>query len=279
MNMSDEWAKAVQEVAKTSGQLIEVTQRVGSFISKIVGGASAQIGGILEDNAKLYRYKNLLNIADKVQAIHVQRRIDGKTVPMHLRLAIPMLDSAALEDDERLQDVWARLIANGTDPNFKESLHPGFIEIIRQMSPDEAIILNSFLKMENYPILFLNHVSKEYEETNLHGGWFKFSENKPSYEGIYELYSIFCQNIPLKESARARVYIDNLQRLRIVELGHNFSGQETESLRVAMMMSFGSDSEKKSASVPARDEYLRMTVFGTAFVTACISEEVRISNT
>ncbi|HUA68649.1 MAG TPA: Abi-alpha family protein, partial [Candidatus Saccharimonadales bacterium] len=145
--MTDEQAKAVQEVAKTSGKLVETTGKVGGFISKIIGGASTQVGGILEDWAKFYRYKNLLRVADKVEAIHAQRKIEGKTIPIPPRMAIPLLESASLEDDETLQKVWARLIANSTDPNFRESSHPGYVEIIKQMSPDEAIILDSFLKI------------------------------------------------------------------------------------------------------------------------------------
>jgi hypothetical protein len=179
-----------------------------------------------------------------------------------------------------LQDVWARLIANSTDPNFKESLHPGYIEIIRQISPDEAIILISFLKIKTYPTLFLNHVSKVYEDANpnLVERWLTFKEDRPSYEGIYELYLEHCLGLSLKQSTRARVYIDNLQRLRIVELGHNFSGQETDDLRTLMWRHSISNPDQKSISVPARDEYLRMTAFGEAFVAACISEEVRSSN-
>jgi hypothetical protein len=93
--MTDEQAKATQEVAKTSGQLIEASQKVGNFISRIVGVASNQLGGMLEDSAKFYRYKNLLNIADKVEAIHTQRRIEGKFVL--LTAGLQMLDDTFKE--------------------------------------------------------------------------------------------------------------------------------------------------------------------------------------
>jgi hypothetical protein len=273
--MTDEQAKATQEVAKTTGKFAEVVEKVGGFVSKVIGPASNQVGGILEDWTRYYRLRNLMHIADKVEAIHVQRDIEDKTVPIPPRIAIPMLESASLEDDEELQEVWARLIANSTDPNFKEALHPGYIEIIKQMSPDEVIILVSFLKVKTYPILFLNHVSKKYEDAtpSVFGSWLTFKEDKPSYEGIYELYLKYCQDLSLKQSNRARVYIDNLQRLRIVELGHNFSGQEVDDLHGFMFRSSLTNSDEKSVSVPARDEYMRMTVFGEAFVATCIGKE------
>lgn len=271
--MTDEMAKAVQEVAKTTRTLAEITGKVGAFVAQIIGPASIQIGGILEDEAKLYRYKNLLCIADKVEAIHAKRKIEDKTIPIHLRTAIPMLESSALEDEETLQDVWARLIANSTDPNFKTAIHPGYIEIIKQMSPDEAIILNSFLKIKQYPILLLNHVSKKYEDSQLYGGWWKFQEEKPSYDGIYEYYLKHCANLQLRYPKDSQVYLDNLQRLQIVELGHDFLGQEPDDIRTALWMQQAGESDKQnSVSVPVRDEYLRMTAFGRSFVEACINE-------
>jgi hypothetical protein len=277
--MTEEQAKAVQEVAKTSGQLVDTAQRAGSFISKIVGGASSQIGGMLEDNAKLYRYKNLLKIADEVEAIHTQRRVEGKTIPISLRLAIPMLDSAALEDDETLQKVWARLIANSTDPDFKEALHPGYIEIIRQMSPDEAIILGSFLKMKNYPNIFLYHVSRKYSQTNVWNSQNSFKEDKASYEGIYELYLNHCKNLSLIKPQAVRIYVDNLQRLRIVELRQDFVGQDKDDTLWLHAAFPTSEPDRKSILVPSRDEYLRMTDFGKSFIAACIADTAKTETT
>jgi hypothetical protein len=273
--MTDEQAKATQEVARTTGKFAEVAEKVGGFVSKVIGPASNQVGGILEDWTRYYRYKNLLAIADKVEALHARHTIEGKTIPIPPRTAIPMLESASLEDDETLQDVWARLIANSTDPNFKESLHPGYIEIVKQMSPDEAIILNSFLKAKNYPLLFSNHVSQKYADTGNEAMryFWKEQKDKPSYATIFEMYLHHCKSLNLKNPADSRVYIDNLLRLRIVELGHDFSGVERDTTHWLQTRMHGSSAvDKANVTIPARDEYLRMTTFGQSFVAACISE-------
>jgi hypothetical protein len=277
--MTDEQSKAVQEVAKTSGQLIDTAQKAGSFISKIVGGASSQIGGMLEDSAKFYRLKNLLRIADKVEAIHAQRRIEGRIIPIPLRNAIPMLDSAALEDDDALQNVWARLIANSTDPGFKEVLHPGYVGIIKQMSSDEAIILNSFLKLNTYPILFTNHLTAEYEQEGRMAidYFWMMQRHKESYKTIFDMYQNHCETLSLKKSGDSRVYIDNLLRLRIVELGYDFSGKEKENPFFGRRLHSSAESKNTSISVPARDEYMRMTAFGKCFIAACISDASEIA--
>jgi hypothetical protein len=123
--ITDEQAKATQEIAKTTGKFVEVAEKIGGFISKVISPVSIEAGEIMGDWARSYRIKNLLSIADRFEAIHAKRRIQ-KLVPILPRIAIPMLESAALEDDEILQDVWAMLIANSTDPNFNLVLHPGY---------------------------------------------------------------------------------------------------------------------------------------------------------
>ena len=56
------------------------------------------------------------------------------------RLFLPILDRASIEDDEDLHSRWAALLANaGTSPN---SVHPSFIEILRQLTPDDAHLLD-----------------------------------------------------------------------------------------------------------------------------------------
>jgi len=268
--MADEQEKAIQEVAKTVGKFAEVAEKVGGFVSKIIGTASNQAGGILEDWTRYFRYKNLLAIADKVEAIHIRRKIEGKTISIPPKVAIPMLESAALEDDETLQEVWARLIANSTDPNFIEALHPGYVEIIKQMSPDEAIILNAFLSMKSYPTLFTSHISQESGEAG--PNWlFNTTKQQASYENIYVKYLEYCKELTLKSPANARVYLDNLQRLRLVELGHDFLDGRKKGLFGLFMDDANADFNQKKNTIPARDEYLRMTAFGKSFTATCIS--------
>lgn len=267
---TDEQAKATQEVAKATGQFAEIAEKVGGFVSRVIGPASTQVGGVLEDWTRYFRFRNLLAIADKVEAIQSRRKIEGKTMPIPPRIAIPMLESAALEDDETLQTVWARLIANSTDPNCNTALHPGYIDVIKQMSPDEAIILDSFRKLKSYPILFSNHVARTVEDIGSPlGGFYGVSGNREnkSYRKIHEKYIEHCGPLSLKKPSDVQVYIDNLLRLRIVELGYDFARGSGGNPYLGL-----GQTKDLSVSIPARDEYLRMTIFGQSFITACISE-------
>jgi len=230
--VTDEQAKAVKEVAKTTGTVAELGEKVGGFISKVIGPACFEVGGVLADYTRYFRYKNLLSISDKVKAIHARRKLEGKEVPIPPRIAIPLLESASLEDDETLKDVWATLIANGTDPNSKTILHPGYIEIIKQMSPDEAIILNSFLKFNIYPILFSYHVPEIYQlekDTFGFAGWRKPNQQMALYQAFYELFLGHCRTLQLRKADDSRIYLDNMLRLRIIDVGHKFLGEDKKN--------------------------------------------------
>ena len=144
----EEEAKAVQEVAKTAGKAIDASVRVGSFLSKIFGDAFTEIGEEFHDWAKYFRYKNLLRIQDKVEAIHKKRRIEGNTVPILPRYAIPLIQHASQEDDESLQGMWAGLIANFTYPNKRFDPKKIYIEILSSLEPLDAKVLKFFPTQE-----------------------------------------------------------------------------------------------------------------------------------
>ena len=114
--MNDEEAKAAQEIAKATGKAIEAVQGLGGFLKDVFGSSLRELGGAFYDRAVVYRYLNWLRLLEKVEHIHQMRRNAGKTVPIPLRYAIPILERVSLEDEESLQDMWAGLIANASDP-------------------------------------------------------------------------------------------------------------------------------------------------------------------
>jgi hypothetical protein len=101
-------------------------------------------------------------------------------------------------------------------------------------------------------------------------------ENGALYQRIYELCKIHSKTLPLKGPDDAQVYIDNLIRLRIVELGHEFLDEDRNNLsRFGMLRRQTSSSDPVSLSIPARNEFLKMTAFGQKFVAVCIVEEAK----
>jgi len=143
----DEESKAVQELAKTTGKAIDISEKVGRFLKDIFGNALGEIGQIGYDWARFYRYQNLLRIRDKIEAIHKQRRIEGKTLPIPPRYAVPLIQNASQEDDETLQEMWAGLIANATDPEMHLNIKKIYINILSSLEPLDVSLLRFLAAM------------------------------------------------------------------------------------------------------------------------------------
>lgn len=57
----------------------------------------------------------------------------------------PAVQAASLVDDETLLDMWSRLLANASDPSRRDSVHPSYVEILRQLSPADAVMLREIV--------------------------------------------------------------------------------------------------------------------------------------
>ena len=65
----------------------------------------------------------------------------------HLERCSPLLEGAALEDDENLSNKWAGLLASAATSNEAEHSHPSFPRILSEMSPREALILDKLYRV------------------------------------------------------------------------------------------------------------------------------------
>lgn len=139
--MSDEEAKAIQEVAKATGKSVDLVRSTGRFLNDVFGEPIREFGGVLGDWAQYYRYRNRINIIDKVQAIRDKRSAIGKPVPIPPEFTLPVLEGISLESENRIQDLWAGLIANATDPIKSFRIRKVFLEILRGLEPLDARIM------------------------------------------------------------------------------------------------------------------------------------------
>lgn len=147
--MEEETAKAAQEVAKTAGKAIDAAEKLGGFLKKVVGGVLVELGGALQDWAKYFRYKNLLKIRDRVEEIHATRQLEGMVTPIPPRYAIQLIQRASEEDDPTIQELWAALIANATDPSKHLDLNKVLLDVLASIEPLDVAILR-FLSSQGW---------------------------------------------------------------------------------------------------------------------------------
>lgn len=140
--LSDEEAKAVQEVAKATGKAIEAMRDLGEFAGKLIGPAWSGLGDALGDRVRAWHAHNWLSALDGARGIHQARGTEDRIEPIPPRIAFALMDGASKEDDPTIQAMWSALIANASDPDRADRGHARiFGQILSQMQPPDAQLL------------------------------------------------------------------------------------------------------------------------------------------
>jgi Abortive infection alpha len=136
-----ESAKAVQEVAKVTGKVVDAGQKFGGFIAQFVAGPIEQGMGIFEDKLKYMRWERQVRLMQRANQLMQEIGLSQPSRPIPLKLAVPLFEAASLEDDDYLQDLWARLLVNAANARSQITLQRAYISVLEQLTPLEATIL------------------------------------------------------------------------------------------------------------------------------------------
>jgi len=137
-----ETAIATQEIAKTTGKAIDASQKFGGFVSRYISGSLEQGMGIFEDKLKYMRWERQMRLMERAKEYMASIGIEAPTKPIPLKLAIPLLEAASLEDDDYLQDLWAKLLVNSSIEDSSINLNRSYIDILESLSHLEATIVS-----------------------------------------------------------------------------------------------------------------------------------------
>jgi hypothetical protein len=187
------------------------------------------------------------------------------------RIATPPVNVAgpALEalrytgHEESLRDMYANLLAASMDTQTAFEAHPSFVEIIKQISPDEARILRLFASPRALPLL---DVRWDYTEQN---------EETKGGQDILRHFSTLGHEAGCTFPDLTPRYLDNLCRLGLVEIPTFFTYAakgiyeplEQHPIVVAVKAKIDSDPTKK---FNANRRGLRVTELGKQFCRICV---------
>lgn len=242
--MSDdivESAKATQEVAKAAQKGIDASEKLGGFLAKVFGGPMEDLAGMVGDKLRVMRWERQVRLIDRVEEINRSRKVLGKEVPVAPKLAIPLIESASLEENDTLQDLWARLLSSAQDERMSEIVRTAFIDIIKQLEVIDVETLNS-----------------------LYGGYKNAlssgqlsPDSSPSGVAFSKMAIIRQLKITERQYENS---IDNLMRVRCVR----------SEVKIMHQMNIGG----QSATIDMGYESLCITSLGISFVQACVRDEI-----
>ena len=85
----------------------------------------------------------------------------GQIEAPEAHIAVPALQYISYcMDNSELRNMYANLLANSMNSVVKNGVHPGFVEIIKQLSPDEARILRYFTFQRIVPTISLRMMAE-----------------------------------------------------------------------------------------------------------------------
>jgi hypothetical protein len=143
----DEESKAVQEVAKTTGKAIDAAREAGGFIAKFISGPLEQGVGIFEDKLKYLRWERQTRYMQRAQEFLKLAGLDSPTRAVPIKLAIPLMQGASLEEDNQLQDRWAALLVNAANVSYPVEIRRSYAVILEQLTPLDAQILDAIYRL------------------------------------------------------------------------------------------------------------------------------------
>lgn len=137
-----ETAKATQEVAKATGKAIDASRAAGGFIAKYISGPLEQGMGIFEDRLRYSRWERQIRLMRRADELLAELGLPAPTRAVPLKIAIPLLQAASIEEDDELQDRWATLLVNAANAQSKVDIKRSYVAILEQLTPLETQILD-----------------------------------------------------------------------------------------------------------------------------------------
>lgn len=130
-------------------------------------------------------------------------------------VAIPAIQQLCYcQDNEELRELYANLLVSSMNADKKWNVHPAFVDIIKQLTPDEAKILK---KLGNFKNNFLPLIDvRAYHDTKMEGGHQLIITN---------FTTVGFDVIEYKENICS--YIDNLLRLKLIEIPPSYHLTDT----------------------------------------------------
>ena len=239
---------AVQPIAKETGKVLQT-------VGRTVNAALLPVRGLVWGIEQIEEF-----VHSKVSKKLEETPVENICTP-DPAVAGPALESLRYTGHkESLSELYANLLASAMDKTTAKNAHPGFVEIIRNMSSDEAKLLEYIMKKQSVPLVDIKRVLPEQQ-----------GELK-----IHELVSTLGHDANLEHRDLSPSYLINLERLGLIEIprdGYLSKAGAYDRLindrpvkAIIEQINNSGDNHKGDFN----KYYARGTVFGKQFSQACV---------
>lgn len=183
-------------------------------------------------------------------------------------IAGPLIEALKYTGSEpSLSDLYANLLASSMQRSLKGGAHPAFVEIIKQLTPDEAKLIRLFaIPNTTFPLLTVRLEFKN-PTAERNGG-----------QDVSSNFSVFANNIGLENLDQMPVYINNLIRLQLIDvpefLQYTTPGVYEDLENAPEMKKMKEEIERNPDFICVfLKKAIKITDLGKQFIKICISQE------
>lgn len=169
--------------------------------------------------------------------------------------------------DENLRELYANLIASAMDKKTLHKAHPAYVDIIKNLASDEAVLLKLFIGNRSFPLIHA------------------LSESKVKPNGRVLFYSNFTHlsiSLAINHNELLPSYLDNLCRLGLLEIPSDtflvkegiYDPLENDEVWNSAKEEFA----KSEKSLVFDRGFVRLTAFGKHFIAGVVEDKNDKSN-
>lgn len=240
---------SVQPAAKEIGKSLET-------IAKTINLALAPISALVWGYEQIREFVQF-RVAEKLKGIPEENIVTPE----------PSVVGPALEalrftgNNVTLSELYANLIANSMDKDTIKKAHPGFVEIIKNMTSDEGLILKIFEPNDNKPIMDIN---------------LKLKTGTGGERKVVSHFSNIGAEAGCKYPELTPQYIDNLCRLGLLQIpaGRYLFGPNAYDVLIKTKEydRLKEDFDTELTALTEIKRYVELTELGIQFKEACVND-------
>jgi len=226
-------------------------------IAKTVNLALAPLEGVVWGYEKI---KNIFipKVEERLKNVPLENIVTPK-----ISVAGPIVEALRYTgSEEALSDLYANLLAASMDRDTVTTAHPAFIEIIKQLTPDEAKVIALFPRDPFMPVIDIRQGDK----------------SKPQ-DGVFTAFTNFsllgemagCEHLDLVPA-----YIDNLIRLGLMEIPDRLSYSkpgiydQLENSELVKAYKEAIENKGPDMEIDLLRKFLVITALGKQFAKVCV---------
>ncbi|MVM36494.1 hypothetical protein GO730_00540 [Spirosoma sp. HMF3257] len=179
-----------------------IAEKSENLLKSLFGKAFSEFGESIADQVRLRRFKNQIKILERANEYLKDSKIEYKKI--NLKVLAPLIENASYEEEELLQERWAKLIKNILIKPISLIQQQNAVEILNKISNEEAVLLEYIYRsLASKKAAF--EADYQSMRPDLFGGY--KNDEKLSLESSVNIYSFSIKEL----AAKLRIKLDDIE--------------------------------------------------------------------